>query len=144
MLDYKLLLIDDDEVDVMTFQRALRKSELPHHLTICYNADEALSAIENNSFDCIFLDYLLPGIDGLQLLMKMREMAVNTPVAVMTSQGDEKIAVEMIKNGAFDYFTKSEINPDKISKLFFRQFAYPTQKNKGLLQKRKSLKTTAV
>ena len=119
MPDYKLLLIDDDEVDVMTFQRSLRKSELPHHLTICYNADEALSAIEHNAFDCIFLDYLLPGIDGLQLLMKMRDMAVNTPVAVMTSQGDEKIAVEMIKNGAFDYFTKSEINPDKISKVVF-------------------------
>lgn len=119
MPDYKLLLIDDDEVDVMTFQRSLRKSELPHHLTICYNADEALSAIEQNAFDCIFLDYLLPGIDGLQLLMKMRDMAVNTPVAVMTSQGDEKIAVEMIKNGAFDYFTKSEINPDKISKVVF-------------------------
>lgn len=119
MSDYKLLLIDDDEVDVMTFQRALRKSELPHQLSICYNADEALTAIENTSFDCIFLDYLLPGIDGLQLLRKLRDMSINTPVAVMTSQGDEKIAVEMIKNGAFDYFTKSEINPDKISKVVF-------------------------
>jgi signal transduction histidine kinase len=44
-------------------------------------------------------------------------MSINTPVAVMTSQGDEKIAVEMIKNGAFDYFTKNDINPDKISKV---------------------------
>lgn len=117
MSNYKLLLIDDDEVDVMTFQRALRKTEIPHDLAIAYNANEAISAIEGNSFDCIFLDYLLPGIDGLQLLMKLRNMSVSTPVAVMTSQGDEKIAVEMIKNGAFDYFTKSEINPDKISKV---------------------------
>lgn len=114
---YKLLLIDDDEVDVMTFQRTLRKVDVPHQLTIAYNAAEALAAIANQSFDCIFLDYLLPGIDGLQLLVKLRDMSITTPVAVMTSQGDEKIAVEMIKNGAFDYFTKSEINPDKISKV---------------------------
>ena len=116
---YKILLIDDDEVDVKTFQRTLGKVDMPHQLTIAYNAAEALAAIANQSFDCIFLDYLLPGIDGLQLLVKLREMSISTPVAVMTSQGDEKIAVEMIKNGAFDYFTKSEINPDKISKVIF-------------------------
>ncbi|MDZ4667591.1 MAG: response regulator [bacterium] len=114
---YNILLIDDDEVDVMTFQRALKKSELKYTLDICYNAVEALSTIESKTYDCIFLDYLLPGIDGLQLLRKFRDMSINTPVAVMTSQGDEKIAVEMIKNGAFDYFTKSDINPDKISKV---------------------------
>jgi hypothetical protein len=114
---YKLLLIDDDEVDVMTFQRSLKKTDLNYDLKVCYNAAETLSTIENNTYDCIFLDYLLPGIDGLQLLMRLRDMSVNTPVAVMTSQGDEKIAVEMIKNGAFDYFTKSDITPDKISKV---------------------------
>jgi PAS domain S-box-containing protein len=115
--EYKLLLIDDDEVDVMTFQRSLKKSDLKYQLDVCYNAVEALATIEAKTFDCIFLDYLLPGIDGLQLLRKLRDMSINTPVAVMTSQGDEKIAVEMIKNGAFDYFTKNDINPDKISKV---------------------------
>lgn len=115
--EYKLLLIDDDEVDVMTFQRAIRKTDLKYTLGVCYNANEALKALEQEDFDCIFLDYLLPGIDGLQLLRKLRDASINTPVAVMTSQGDEKIAVEMIKNGAFDYFTKSEISVDKISKV---------------------------
>ena len=114
---YKLLLIEDDDVDIMTFQRAIRKADLNHSLSICKNANEALDTVSKESFDCIFLDYQLPGVDGLQLLMKMRDMNVRTPVAVMTSQGDEKIAVQMIKNGAFDYFTKAEINTDKISKV---------------------------
>lgn len=113
----KLLLIEDDDVDIMTFQRAMRKADMQHTLEVCKNADEALNSLAQDSFDCIFLDYQLPGVDGLQLLMKMREMSVQTPVAVMTSQGDEKIAVQMIKNGAFDYFTKAEINTDKISKV---------------------------
>ncbi|MFY8021143.1 MAG: response regulator [Bacteroidia bacterium] len=114
---YKLLLIEDDDVDIMTFQRAIRKADLNHSLSVCKNANEALETVSKESFDCIFLDYQLPGVDGLQLLMKMRDMNVRTPVAVMTSQGDEKIAVQMIKNGAFDYFTKAEINTDKISKV---------------------------
>lgn len=116
-VSYKLLLIDDDEVDVMTFKRALKKTDLNYTLDVCNDANETLSTVERSTFDCIFLDYQLPGVDGLQLLMKMRMLNVNTPVAVMTSQGDEKIAVEMIKNGAFDYFNKSDINPDKISKV---------------------------
>ena len=114
---FKLLLVDDNELDVLNFQRNIKKTDLRAKIDICYNANEALHNLANNSYDCIFLDYLLPDIDGLQLLRKLREMAINTPVSVMTSQGDEKIAVEMIKNGAYDYFTKNEINPDKLSKV---------------------------
>ncbi|MFN4083463.1 MAG: response regulator [Bacteroidia bacterium] len=114
---YNILLVDDDDVDIMTFERAIKKSSLEYNLHISKNASDTRNLISKNVYDCIFLDYLLPGEDGLQLLMKLREFNVLTPVAVMTSQGDEKIAVEMIKNGAFDYFNKSEINPDKISKV---------------------------
>ncbi|MCE2740219.1 MAG: response regulator [Sphingobacteriales bacterium] len=114
---FKLLLVDDNELDVLNFQRNIKKTDLRTKIDICYNATEALNKLANNSYDCIFLDYLLPDIDGLQLLRKLRDMAINTPVSVMTSQGDEKIAVEMIKNGAYDYFTKNEINPDKLSKV---------------------------
>jgi PAS domain S-box-containing protein len=114
---FKLLLVDDNELDVLNFQRNIKKTDLRAKIDICYNATEALHNLANNSYDCIFLDYLLPDIDGLQLLRKLRDMAINTPVSVMTSQGDEKIAVEMIKNGAYDYFTKNEINPDKLSKV---------------------------
>jgi signal transduction histidine kinase/DNA-binding response OmpR family regulator len=114
---YRILLIEDDEVDAQSFQRALKKTELSHSLIITNNATEGLKHLQNQVFDCIFLDYQLPGEDGLQVLLKMRELEIKIPVAVMTSQGDEKIAVEMIKSGAFDYFTKSEINSDKISKV---------------------------
>ena len=114
---YQILLIDDDEIDVIKFQKTILKTDLQTQVDICYNATEAFNKLEKKAYDCIFLDYLLPGIDGLQLLKKLRDKAINIPVAVMTSQGDEKIAVEMIKNGAFDYFTKNEINPDKLSKV---------------------------
>jgi PAS domain S-box-containing protein len=115
--NYKLLLVDDDDIDIMSFQRALKKTGLTYELDICKNATETLEVVNKHKYNCIFLDYLLPGVDGLELLKKIRELKVFTPIAVMTSQGDEKLAVQMIKNGAFDYFPKAELSPDYIQKV---------------------------
>lgn len=114
---YKLLLVDDDDIDIMSFQRALKKTGLNYDLDICKDSTETLEIVTKNKYNCIFLDYLLPGVDGLELLKKIRELKVFTPIAVMTSQGDEKLAVQMIKNGAFDYFPKAELSPDYIQKV---------------------------
>lgn len=114
-LPIRILLVDDDEVDTMAFERALRKSSLVYELTSVTDAETGFATLLKKQFDCVFLDYLLPGTDGIRLLKDMREMGINTPVAVLTSQGDEKIAVEMMKSGALDYFPKSEVNPDKLS-----------------------------
>ncbi len=136
-----LLLVDDDDVDIITFERAIKKTDLKYKLDISKNAAETLELIKKNAYDCIFLDYLLPGIDGLQLLVKLRSYNVLTPVAVMTSQGDEKIAVQMIKNGAFDYFNKSEINPDKISKVIISALRLAESEKQRELAERQIIET---
>jgi PAS domain S-box-containing protein len=113
----RIFLVDDDDIDAMSFERALRKSGMNYSLTVCKDAAEALEQINQGNYDCVFLDYQLPGVDGLTLLKRMREQSVTAPIAVMTSQGDEKIAVEMMKAGAFDYFPKAELNADSIRKV---------------------------
>ncbi len=115
---FNILLVDDDDFDIMAFDRALKKTELSINLTSANVANEALDIlIDGTFFDCIFLDYQLPGTNGLKLLKQIREIGVLTPVAILTSQGDEKLAVEMMKTGAFDYFQKSEVSAEKISKI---------------------------
>jgi CheY-like chemotaxis protein/nitrogen-specific signal transduction histidine kinase len=104
----KLLVIDDDEVDRLQLNRALKSSGLNYVLTECENPT-ASPEILNESFDGIFLDYLLPGISGLALLKQMRDNGIKTPVVVITSQGNESIAVELMKAGASDYIVKNEI-----------------------------------
>ncbi len=113
----RIFLVDDDEIDAMSFERALRKSGINYSLKHCKNASEALEEITQVEYDCVFLDYQLPGVDGLMLLKRMKELGVMAPIAVMTSQGDEKIAVEMMKAGAFDYFPKDEVNAESIAKV---------------------------
>jgi PAS domain S-box-containing protein len=101
----------------MSFERALRKSGLNFLLTHCKDANQAMDEIHRVDYDCVFLDYQLPGFDGLVLLKKFKEAGITAPIAVMTSQGDEKIAVEMMKAGAFDYFPKAEVNPENMLKI---------------------------
>jgi len=113
-----ILIIEDDQIDLMAYQRAIGKTDYSDsHIVNATNADQAFELMHELEFDCIFLDYMLPGQNGLELLNRVREKGYNMPVAVVTSQGDQRLAVEMMKAGAFDYFTKGEINPELLGKL---------------------------
>jgi signal transduction histidine kinase/FixJ family two-component response regulator len=106
----KVLIIDDDEVDRIIVKRALKATEFEYEVVEYNEASTALENLKKNYYDCVFLDYLLPGTDGLSLLKKARAEGVRSPMVIVTSQGDEKIAVEMMKAGAADYVIKTQIN----------------------------------
>ncbi|PSB09219.1 hybrid sensor histidine kinase/response regulator, partial [Pleurocapsa sp. CCALA 161] len=82
------------------------------------SATEDSRAMNNHldSFDLILLDYLLPDIDGLNLLAELKKRDLQLPVIILTGQGDEQIAVEMMKSGAADYLLKGKIEPDTLSR----------------------------
>src|SRR5688572_19607672 len=104
----KLLVIDDDAADRLQLKRALRTCGFGYELTEYEDIRNITDDL--NSFHCIFLDYLLPGENGLLLIKKFRDMGVKTPIVMITSQGNETIAVELMKAGASDYVVKNEIN----------------------------------
>lgn len=113
----KILLVEDDDIDILAFERAIKKGGLDYEVTVNDNTDEVLEMLKQEHFTCVFLDYLLPGSDGLSVLKKIRGEGHRIPVVVVTSQGNEKIAVEMMKNGALDYITKEEITSERIASL---------------------------
>lgn len=112
----KILLVDDDEIDRMAVRRAFKKAELELDLIEAEDAKTAIAILKDSSFDCIFLDYLLPDIDGLDFVKKLPSLGIKVPVIVLTGQGDEQIAVEMMKAGAYDYLTKSRISAEILSR----------------------------
>tara|TARA_R110002072_G_scaffold166964_14_gene320384 strand:- start:2722 stop:4713 length:1992 start_codon:yes stop_codon:yes gene_type:complete len=114
---FRILLVDDDKIDVMAFERALLKTGLIYKLTSFERAIDAIQTLKRKEFDCIFLDYRLQGIDGLTMLKRIQGLDITTPIVSITSQGNEKLAVEMMKAGAFDYFTKDQIGEEKLHRI---------------------------
>ncbi len=112
----RILLIDDDGVDRMAVCRALGKIEFSVNILEASNYEEAITYLENNEFDCIFLDYHLPGKDGLAVVRELRDSGNKIPLVILTGQGDEQIAVEIMKAGASDYINKSRISSQLLAK----------------------------
>lgn len=108
----RLLVIDDDEVDRKSICRILKKIGWEGDITQAVSANEARCAVAVQKFDCIVLDYSLPGVNGLDLLTELHvEVAIGTPVVILTGEGNEMVAVEAMKRGAYDYLPKALLEP---------------------------------
>lgn len=113
----KLLLVDDDEVDRMAICRALSRSNMSVDVTEVVHAQQAIDHLRQWNYDCVFLDYRLPEQDGLSLIQQLRAEGVVIPLVVLTGQGDEQIAVDLMKAGASDYLVKTRVSPDRLALL---------------------------
>ncbi|OKH18386.1 hybrid sensor histidine kinase/response regulator [Hydrococcus rivularis NIES-593] len=111
----KILVVDDDRVDRLAVRRSLQKAGIRVELSEASDARNAIALLQNTHFDCIFLDYLLPDRDGLGLIQELYSMGVKVPTIVLTGQGDEQIAVEMMKAGASDYLSKTRVSPETLA-----------------------------
>lgn len=114
----RILIVDDDEVDRMAVKRALQKGGLKVIFSEAENSAAALEQLCFNSnrhdFDVILLDYYLPDSNGLSLIEQLNNLEVAVPLIVLTGQGDEEIAVEIMKAGAADYLSKSRVSPQNL------------------------------
>jgi two-component system, sensor histidine kinase and response regulator len=110
----KILIVDDDQVDRMTVRRALTKTGVPTAVVEASDGSTMAMALQEQPFDCIFLDYQMPGQDGLVLLRQLRHQDVQIPIIMLTGQGDEQIAVELMKAGASDYLSKAMVSPERL------------------------------
>src|SRR5438874_2507103 len=90
----KVLSIEDDELDRMIIKRAIGSSGLSVELSFADDIESGKEATNGKFYDCIFLDYNLPGGTGLELLKEIRKSGNESPIIIVTSHGDEKIAVE--------------------------------------------------
>ncbi len=113
----QILIVDDDEVDRIALQRALKGTPLDVDISEAANAEIALRMIDRNDYDCIFLDYNLPGANGLVLTQRIRRQGIKTPIIVLTGQGNEQTAVELMKAGVSDYLPKGKLSSETISRL---------------------------
>ncbi len=115
--DLCVLLVDDDEVDRMAVRRALRASDISVKITEATSPKGVRELLAARSFDCVLLDFRLPEQNGLSLVRQLRQAGVAIPIIVLTGQGDEQIAVDLMKAGASDYMVKTRVSAESLTQL---------------------------
>ncbi len=118
MKDGCILIIDDDELDRKTLCRGLSKIGWQGKIVQASDYAQAFELVSLLQLSCIFLDYNMPGTNGLDILTALQDTeSKNVPVIMLTGEGNELIAVEAMKRGAFDYLPKVLLAPDTISRV---------------------------
>jgi two-component system nitrogen regulation response regulator NtrX len=106
-----LLIVDDDANTLASLSRAFRLAG--HEATVCDNPVKALEMIQNEKFDLIFSDVVMPQMDGLTLLEQIKAAGVSTPVVMMSGQAHIEMAVKATRLGALDFLEKP-LSTDKL------------------------------
>jgi DNA-binding NtrC family response regulator len=100
----KVLFADDEPA-----LQELMHLELPrmgHEVTVCPDGHTAVAALEKNTYDCIIVDLDMPGLSGIQVIGKCKDLSPDTDAVVLTGKSSFDTAVQALRHGAIDYLTK--------------------------------------
>ncbi len=106
-----VLIVDDEERIRISLSGML--SDEGFSTQVCAAGEECLRLLDENSFDLVILDVMLPGRDGLDILREIRGKHADVRVIMMSGQADLAMAVEATKLGAVDFFEKP-LNGDRV------------------------------
>ncbi|MBN1478043.1 sigma-54-dependent Fis family transcriptional regulator [Candidatus Sumerlaeota bacterium] len=99
-----ILIVDDEEKLARILQRSLQGAGLDAEAVT--DAPQALEALDRRPFDVVLTDLKMPGMDGIELLERVRRQSPSTDVVMMTAYASTETAIEAMKKGAYDYLIK--------------------------------------
>ena len=107
-----LVLIVDDEQDIRDASERIL-SRIGYRVQKASRGDEALDILNKNSIDIVLLDLKMPGMDGMEVLTRIRERSTEIQVIVITGYATVETAIEAMKQGAYDFIPKP-FEPDQL------------------------------
>jgi DNA-binding NtrC family response regulator len=131
----RILIVDDEDVVLRSTVRIL-ESTASYTLTTARDATEALRALAQTPFDLAILDVMMPGMDGVELLRRIKESHPDTEVIMFTGLAQVATAVSCMKLGAIDYVSKP-FDPDELRLAVARALEH-----RALRRENESLKQT--
>lgn len=103
-MNKKILIVDDEQSIVTLLTYNLEKAGFK--TDAAYDGIEAVRMIENDDYDLIILDLMLPGLDGMEVCKHLRQQKIEIPILMLTAKDDEIDKVLGLELGADDYLTK--------------------------------------
>ena len=131
---HKILVVDDEKI--------VRESlfhwfeDEGYFVDTAENALDALKQFDKGKYDLILLDMKMPGMSGLELLSKLKEIDKDTVVILITAFASVPTAIQALKDGAYDYVTKP-VDPDELNNLVKNAIEQKSLKNENYLLKNK-------
>ena len=107
----RVLIVDDDPSTLASLARAFRLAG--YEAVVCDQAARAIALLQQERFDIVFSDVVMPGKDGLAMLAELRELGVATPIIIISGQATVDMAVRATRLGASDFLEKP-ISSDKL------------------------------
>lgn len=109
---HKILVVDDEEIVRQSLLAWFKEDG--YEVDTAENADAALRLFEKGKYSLILLDIKMPGMSGMDLLVKLKEYDLDAIIILITAYASVSSAVKALKSGAYDYITKP-IDPDELS-----------------------------
>ncbi|MCF6297769.1 MAG: sigma-54 dependent transcriptional regulator [Flavobacteriaceae bacterium] len=103
-MKHKILAIDDDEVFLKSLEKILKLNNF--NVALISNPLKVIDFIKVNSLDCVITDVKMPGMNGIDLQKEICKIDPGLPIIAISGQSNISNAVEMIKNGAYDFIEK--------------------------------------
>ena len=104
VIDMNVLVVDDDRRMVKTTCDILRVKG--YHALPAHSGEEAVESVRGETLDCVLMDINMPGIDGVEALKRMKGMAPNLPVVLMSANASFEQTEEASRMGALAVLTK--------------------------------------
>jgi diguanylate cyclase (GGDEF)-like protein len=114
-----LLLADDDQADRMIIRRLLRQIDHEQRIRVTEAPDgkSALAALRDGSFDCALVDFYMPGLTGMDIVVAAASGAVPpTPIIMLSGATEEASVVAALRSGAEDYLIKGECTASDLAR----------------------------
>ena len=100
----KVLIIDDDKELCALIKRSVLSEDI--EADFCNMGKEGLQKLKEREYQLVILDVMMPGMDGIQVLTKLREKGIDSPVLLLTAKSDIDDRITGLDSGADDYLTK--------------------------------------
>lgn len=134
--EISILSVEDSDVGFATI-KALLKQHNQIHLSRATNIEEALQVLTKGQFDLILLDYMLPDGNGLDFLRILEQKGLEIPVVVITGEGDEMTASQVIQAGACNYLPKDMLSKNPLLQIIGNALeTYRLRKESDVAQKK--------
>lgn len=110
----KILIIEDEKPMAKALELKLNNSGFI--ATAVFNGQEGMNLIEKNKFDLILIDLVMPRMDGITFLRKLKkeQAGKNIPIIILTNLGDSNNVAEALNEGSFNYLIKTDWTLEEI------------------------------